>query len=569
MKIDWLRTSLIGGMLVVAFLLVIRWNEFQERQIAEQQVSEQTLPTSAVTATDVPSTDTQLARGPVSDIPQVPVVEEKANNPAPRTAPQSQLLHVKTDALEVLIDTHGGDIVKVALPQYYAAIDTPDEPFELLNRTKSHLYIAQSGLVGPDGTDSDSANRPTFTTEKTNYVIAENQDQVTVDLQLSQGSTHITKRFIFERGSNLIDIQYLVDNRSDSMWVGHIFGQIVRDDFVPTNSAGIGMQPYVGAAITTPEDNYQKIDFKDVRKDGPIKVIKQGGWVAMVQHYFISAWVPNQDATNQYLLRKSDNKDLYLLGYTGPRTEIAPHTSGVLETSFYAGPKDIKTLETISPYLDLTVDYGWLWWIAKPLFYTLDFIHKIVGNWGVSIILLTVLIKLIFFYPSAMSYRSMAKLRLVQPKMVELKERYGDDRQKMSAEMMKLYKKEKVNPLGGCLPVLLQMPVFLALYWVLMESVDLRHAPFFLWIQDLSVKDPYFILPLIMGATMFIQQKLHPPVADPMQAKVMQLMPIFFTFLFMVFPAGLVLYWVVNNTLSITQQYIINKQIEREGLAKS
>jgi YidC/Oxa1 family membrane protein insertase len=566
MKIDWLRTSLIGGMLVVAFLLVIRWNDFQTRQSAEQPVNEQTLSSNVAPGADVPANDASTAED-TGDIPQAPATAE-GKETAPAPASKSQLIKVSTDVLEVLIDTHGGDIVKVALPQHYQEIDTPNQPFVLLNNTQSHVYVAQSGLVGPDGTDT-GGQRPTYRVSQSTYSLQQGQDELTVDLKYNQNGTDITKRFEFDRGSNLINIRYLVDNRSDEVWAANIFGQIKRDSHVPGTNTAIGMQPYVGAAITTPESNYQKVEFEDLREEGPFKVTKQGGWVAMVQHYFISAWVPDQDVTNYYTLRKSKGKDVYIIGYTGERVEIAPQSSGVIETAFYAGPKDIKELEEISPYLDLTVDYGWLWWIAKPLFYTLDAIHNVVGNWGVAIILLTVLIKLIFFYPSAMSYRSMAKMRLVQPKMMELKERYGDDRQKMSAELMKLYKKEKVNPLGGCLPVLLQMPVFIALYWVLMESVELRHAPFFLWIDDLSAKDPYFILPLIMGLTMWLQQKLNPKPTDPTQAKVMQMMPIFFTLLFMMFPAGLVLYWVVNNTLSITQQYIITKRIEREGAAKS
>ncbi len=568
MKIDWLRTSLIGGMLVVAFLLVIRWNEFQERQFADRPVNEQTLSSTAPATTDTPPLeDTSNPGEDLGDIPQAPTAPAVAS-PAPAPATSAQLVSVKTDVLEVLIDTHGGDFVKVALPEHFNELDTPDEPFVLLNRTQSQLYVAQSGLIGPNGTDSGT-QRPTFSVENTRYTLSEGEDQLHIDLHLTQDQVDITKRFIFERGSNLIKIQYLINNQSDSVWAANIFGQIKRDDHEPPTNAGIGMQPYVGAAITTPESNYHKIDFDELKEDGAFKVTKEGGWVAMVQHYFISAWVPDQTATNHFNLRKSTGKDVYLLGYTGERVEIPPHSSGEIVSSFYAGPKHIKVLEDISPYLDLTVDYSWLWWIAKPLFYTLDFIHGIVGNWGVSIILLTMLIKLVFFYPSAMSYKSMAKMRLVQPLMADIKERYGDDRQRMSAEVMKLYKKEKVNPLGGCLPVLLQMPVFISLYWVIMESVELRHAPFVFWITDLSVKDPLFVLPLIMGITMFVQQKLNPKPADPTQAKVMQMMPIFFTFLFMVFPAGLVLYWVVNNTLSITQQYFITRQIENDAKNKS
>jgi YidC/Oxa1 family membrane protein insertase len=288
----------------------------------------------------------------------------------------------------------------------------------------------------------------------------------------------------------------------------------------------------------------------------------------MVQHYFISAWIPDAASQNTYHLRKLGDNDLYLMGFTGKVNDVAPGTQGSITANFYAGPKDTERLEQISPYLDLTVDYGWLWWVAKPLFWVLKFIHNLVGNWGLAIIGLTLCVKLLFFKLSATSYKSMAKMRKLAPKMAELKERLGDDRQKFSQEMMKMYKTEKVNPFGGCLPLLIQMPVFLALYYVLMESVELRHSPFFGWILDLSVKDPYFVLPIIYGITMYFMQKLNPQPTDPMQARIMQMLPLIFTFMFLWFPAGLVLYWVTNNTLSIIQQYIITKQIDAEPAAK-
>jgi YidC/Oxa1 family membrane protein insertase len=285
--------------------------------------------------------------------------------------------------------------------------------------------------------------------------------------------------------------------------------------------------------------------------------------VSLVQHYFISAWIPDADSTNNFKLRKFGDKDLYLFGFTSNAVEVVPNSQGSLKASFYAGPKDTEALEKISPFLDLTVDYGWLWMIAKPLFWLLKYIQSAIGNWGLAIIGLTLAVKALFYKLSATSYRSMAKMKKLAPKMAEMKERYGDDRQKMSQEMMKLYQTEKVNPLGGCLPMLIQMPVFLALYWVLMESVELRHAPFYLWIQDLSVKDPFFVLPVIYGFTMWFMQKLNPQPTDPMQARIMQMLPIVFAFMFLWFPAGLVLYWVTNNTLTIAQQYFITKQIEK------
>ncbi|WP_045856395.1 membrane protein insertase YidC [Teredinibacter purpureus] len=564
---NWLRNSLIGGILIILFLLFIRWNEFQEKQIelSAPSSNETTLAASPApnNPVNIPTTPEGISSAELSDIPEAPVARTAQGNPndtSPSLAAYSQLITVNTDNAQILIDTKGGDIVKVALLDYNAKLNESDNPFILLNRTESHTYIAQSGLVGPNGTDGNTT-RPVFSVAQTVFSLDENDDKLVVDLNLQQAGADITKRFTFNRGSHLVSVEYIVTNKSASDWQANMFGQIKRDSYDPTTGTGISMKPFLGAAITTPDTNYKKIDFDDLAE----KAVKQelvGGWVAMIQHYFISAWIPDADKTNHFNLRKNRSSDIYLLGFTSESTTIAPNSTGSLSASFYAGPKNIRTLSAISPHLDLTIDFGWLWMIAKPLFFGLEKIHGWVGNWGIAIILLTCSIKLLFFYPSAMSYRSMAKMRKVQPLMAELKERYGDDRQKMSGELMKLYKKEKVNPMGGCLPVLLQMPVFLALYWTLMESVELRHSPFFLWIHDLSVRDPYFVLPLLMGATMWIQQKLNPTPPDPMQAKIMQMMPIFFTALFMMFPAGLVLYWVVNNTLSITQQYFITKKIE-------
>lgn len=556
MKMDWLRTSLIGGIALVCFLLMIRWGEFQERN--QPALSQTTVHSASETVndiSDVPNVSNSLPAAADSEVPGAAEQAETAS---------AQWIRVKTDVLDVLIDPRGGDIVKVALPTFYEKLNQPDMPFVLLNQTDAHTYVARSGLVGQNGTDS-SDYRPLFNSAKRNYILTADQEQLQVDLTYQQSpAVTITKRFSFNAGSHLIDVRYLINNNSDTPWQATLYGQIKRDGYNPNRSSGLGMQPFLGAATSTNDKNYLKLSFSDVA-DEPLTHKKEGGWVAMVQHYFLSAWIPPQDSINEFRMFKSKNAEMYYFQFTGQAIRVAPGTKGEVAAGFYAGPKDIKALEEISPYLDLTVDYSFLWWIAKPLFYALDGIHGFVNNWGVAIILLTVLIKILFFYPSAASYKSMAKMRKIQPKMLELKERYGEDRQKFSAEMMKLYRTEKVNPFGGCLPILIQMPVFLALYWVLMESVDLRQAPFFLWIEDLSVKDPFYILPLIMGVTMWIQQKLNPTPPDPTQAKIMQMMPIMFTLLFLFFPAGLVLYWVVNNTLSITQQYIITKRIEKAG----
>ena len=357
-------------------------------------------------------------------------------------------------------------------------------------------------------------------------------------------------------------MDYLVENKSDSRWQANLFGQIKRDSTpAPSSSdSGMGMQPFLGAAITQPDERFTKFSFEDMDEE-PFKAQLPGGWIAMLQHYFLSAWIPNAEQSHNYSTRVTSS-GFNIAGFTSPALNLDPGQSGQTGALFYAGPKDQYRLAEISPYLDLVVDYGWLWWIAQPLFWLLNKMFALVGNWGMAIILLTVLVKAAFFKLSATSYRSMARMRKVQPKMMDIREQYADDKQKQSQAMMELYRKEKVNPMGGCLPILVQMPVFIALYWVLMESVELRHAPFALWINDLSVMDPYFVLPILMGASMWFMQKLNPPPTDPMQAKIMQWLPIVFTFFFLWFPAGLVLYWVVNNLLSMAQQYVITKQIE-------
>jgi len=475
-------------------------------------------------------------------------------------APNTNVVKVATDSLLVSINPVGGDIVRVALPRHLVDIKNPDSPFVLIDNSSDFLYSAQSGLVGANATDT-AQGRPTFNVEKTEYSMENGQDKLTVDLTLQQDQVKITKRFTFTRGEYLIGVEYIIDNQSANKWSGQLYGQIKRDskNFAKTN--GMMMSNYLGGAITTKEENYKKVKFDDLKK-GPFETSEQGGWVSLVQHYFISAWIPDPNTVNKFKLSQQGTNDIFLFSFIGSPIEVAPGTQGKINASFYAGPKDTEALAKISPHLELTVDYGFLWMVGEPLFWLLKKIHLLVGNWGLAIIGLTLCVKAVFFHLSATSYRSMAKMRKLAPKMAEMKERYGDDRQKMAQETMKLYKDEKVNPLGGCLPMLIQMPVFLALYWVLMESVELRHAPFYLWIHDLSAQDPYYVLPLIYGVTMWFMQKLNPQPTDPMQARVMQMLPLVFTFMFLWFPAGLVLYWVTNNTLTIIQQYIITKQIE-------
>ena len=543
-------------------MLLTEWVQFREERIA-------TYPAEAGTSI-APAADPELpavpavASAPAAAAEDIPSVD--APEPAPAARPiTSPRISVATDVMAVRIDLNGADITEVALFDYPARLEDPSVPFLLLEDNERRTYVAQSGLIGRDGIDSQG--RATFTSAAAEYRLAPDQDQLVVELDaITDGNVRVTKRFTFTRGDYLVDIDYLVDNQSDAQWQGNLFGQIKRDssgDPSQELASGMGMVPFLGTATTLPDERFAKYDFEDMA-ESPLKEKLNGGWIAMIQHYFLSAWIPDQEKSHSYSTRVTPS-GFNIAGFVSPALVLDPGQAGQTGAGFYAGPKDQYRLAEISPYLDLSVDYGWLWWIAQPLFWLLIKIYGFVGNWGIAIILLTVLIKAAFFQLSATSYRSMANMRRVQPQLQSIRERYADDKQKQSQEMMNLYRKEKINPLSGCLPILVQMPVFIALYWVLMEIVELRQAPFLGWINDLSVMDPYFILPLIRGASMWFQQKLAPPPPDPMQAKIMQWMPIIFTFFFLWFPAGLVLYWVTNNLLSIAQQWVITRKIEQAG----
>lgn len=549
---DWQRYTLAGGIIAVLLALIFQWNAFQELHTPEVD-RETIVETGGATISQVPvETD-----GETSDVPQL---QTQAPTSPGTASTENKLISVTTDVFDLLINPRGGDIVKVALRDFQEKLDTPNQPLILLNQTRNHTYIAQSGLIGKNGTDS-AAGRPVFKVQKTQYAMVEGDDSLIVDLTLQQEGANITKRFTFTRGDYLIQVAYLVDNTSDKPWSAAMFGQIKRDTSEPVTDTGFGMSPFLGAALHTNEENYFKQDFEEIAEQ-PTRTTVEGGWVAMVQHYFLSAWIPPQDERNTFELKELSN-GLFRMGFTAPQVQIPAATQGELSASFYAGPKDVYRLEEISPYLDLTVDYGWLWWIAKPLFRVLHFIQEhIVSNWGWAIILLTVFIKTLLLPLSAAGTKSMARMRKFAPQMKKLQEQYKDNRQKLAEETMKLYRREKINPMGGCLPILLQMPVFIALYWMLTETVELRHAPWIFWIHDLSAKDPYFILPVLMGASMWFMQKLNPAPTDPTQARIMQLMPVMMTVFFLWFPAGLVLYWIANNLITISQTWYINKQVD-------
>jgi YidC/Oxa1 family membrane protein insertase len=564
---DWQKSAYMGGILVLSLAILFEWNQFKEDKALATASDDNSL-VSTINGVGSKQNSPNIPIMPIIEESDLPTAASESTLPTDTTqisddvtGNMSDFVTIKTDSIEMVINRNGGDIVQAVLPRHKVKLNG-EQGFTILDQTQTTTYIAQSGLIGVNGTDT-SNGRPLFSSANSTYELTSGSGSIDVDLTLNENGVSIIKRFTFFENQNEINVTYLIDNQSDSNWQANLYGQIKRDSHKPIAAAdsGVGVSPYVGAATTTNDDKYEKLTFSDLEEESKNFSIK-GGWVAMVQHYFTSAWIPDEESINKIFLRKLKNQDMYLLGFVSPETLVGPGAQAEVSARFYVGPKNIDDLELIAENLDLTIDFGFLWWIAKPIFHLLDYIHDHIGNWGWSIIVLTIIIKAIFFYPSALSYRSMAKMRKLSPKLKALKERVGDDKQKMSQEMMKLYKKEKVNPMGGCLPILIQMPVFISLYWVLMESVELRHAPFALWITDLSVMDPYFIFPLVMGATMFIQQQLNPTPPDPMQAKIMKWMPVAFTFMFLWFPVGLVIYWVTNNTLSIIQQYIITKRIE-------
>ncbi|WLQ13063.1 membrane protein insertase YidC [Hahella aquimaris] len=563
---DFLRTSLIVGLLVVSYLLVLEWNEEMTPQ--QQPVAQTTSVTIDSNGTDSSALLNSPNTGEL-DTPETaskPATTEDSN--VSSTVSSGKVITVITDVLRVEIDLNGGNVVEASLLQYPISLKNPT-PLDLMQKNNGVYYVAASSLIGANGFDnSKNGGNPVYVAEKNSYSLQEGQDKLSVDLRTERDGVTIVKRYEFEKSSYSINVNFQINNQSDAPWKANFSAKLVRDKSPdPTSSGGFGAASFLGAVVSTPEKPYEKIDFSDMEESGPsgVKVNSSNGWIAFIQHYFVSAWIPLSNDTHTYQTRLRNG--LYLMGFVDPEFTVEPGQTHNVGAKLYAGPKIMETLKEVAPNLDLTVDFGWLWLIAKPLYLVLEFIHDYVGNWGIAIILLTVLIKALFFHLSATSYRSMANMRRVTPEMQRIREQHGDDRQRMSQAMMELYKKEKINPLGGCLPMLVQMPVFISLYWVLLESVQLRQAPFFFWIQDLSIKDPYFVLPLLMGAAMFLQTSLNPTPPDPIQARVMKMMPIIFTVFFLWFPAGLVLYWLVNNILSIAQQWYITNKIENGALA--
>jgi YidC/Oxa1 family membrane protein insertase len=525
-------------LLIFLFSLFMLWEGWVRQQ---QPVASSGAPTGESTqkasAGEVPT---------VSSRPAAP--EASAAAPLPATA----VMRVESDRFVVEIAEQGGDLIFLALKDHKVARDR-DEPFVLFDdgRVKHH-YRVQSGLVG----DGMPNHRTRWQLASKQATLAPGDDHLDVVLTATAADgRQVRKIYRFTRGSYLVDVRHEIDG-GGALTAYHHF---LRDDKPAEEQSMFGVYTYTGPAIYTEATKYRKIDFSAIAS-GKAEYPREAndGWLAMIQHYFVAAWLPPQGVTREFYLR-SVSGGLYQAG-------VLLSGSGMVATSLYAGPQDQKLLGTLAPGFDLVVDYGWLTFLAAPLFWVLSWLHRLTGNWGWAIVLVTVLLKALFYPLSAASYRSMARMRLIMPRLQKIKEAYGNDQARLQQEMMRLYQEEKINPLGGCLPILVQIPVFIALYWVLLASVEMRHAPWIGWITDLSSRDPYFILPILMGLTMIVQMRLNPQPADPLQAKLMMGMPIVFTVMFLWFPAGLVLYWLTNNLLSIAQQWWINRQLEQLGL---
>lgn len=564
---DNLRLILFFALAFILLLLWQAWEKDYGPQPAATAAVESAAGSSDTTSTAVPSATPAAPAG--EGIPSaVPSVSATAAVPAPDNvpAPSSATIKIKTDLYTMEIGTVGGTVQKVFLNDYPATLGDKENSFQLMKPEPPNLFVAQSGLIAGEGSAAPTHETP-YQAANSEYQLADGKDQLNVDLVwTSPDGVKVTKRFTYQRGSYLVTVQHIVENGSDKPWVGREYRQLVRTPAVDGSASSKLLYTYTGGAIYSEENKYEKIKFEDMEEAKLSREVK-GGWIAMLQHYFLGAWVPPVDQTDTFYSNVLSGKR-YVLGAYTPAVTVQQGSGYTFSTGFVASPKLQEELKAISKGLDLSVDYGWLTVIAQPIFWLLKQIQSLVSNWGLSIILLTLLIKAVFYKLSETSYKSMANMRRMTPRIQALKDRYGEDKARLNAAMMELYKKEKINPLGGCLPILVQIPVFISLYWVLLESVELRQAPFMFWIQDLSTKDPYFVLPLIMGISMFIQQKLNPAPPDPMQAKIMMALPVVFTVFFAFFPSGLVLYWVTNNVLSIAQQWYITRQIENAANAK-
>jgi len=494
------------------------------------------------------------------------VAQSKKISAAPTTKVSAgRLITVKTDVLHVSIDSKSGNIVSAKLPKYPVSLEEKNKPVQILNSEPSQLYVVQSELIKPGRKGQVAA--VSFTSAQKNYVLKAGQNKLVVTLKgRTANGLSVTKSYTFRRNDYAVKLNYQVTNTSSKKQAGSLLTQITRKK-PPKSSHHFYSRGYEGAAISKPGKPYEKISFKSMDEKS-IDRISKNGWIAMQQHYFLTAWIPgNSSLTYHYYTHvaqpKASGENAYTIGFVSPQMNVAPGATASTSATLYVGPEIAKNLKALAPGLDHTIDYGWLMPISVIIFWIMHQIFLFVGNWGWAIVITTILIKLLFYPLTAKSFRSMARMREMQPRMQALKERHGDDRQALSKATMELYRKEKINPLGGCLPMVIQIPVFIALYYVLIESVQLRQAPFIFWIHDLSVKDPYYVLPILMGISMLAQQWLSPTSTDPTQRKMMLILPVVFTIFFINFPAGLVLYWLVNNLVQVLQQWYVNKTFEK------
>jgi len=502
-------------------------------------------------AGSAPRNDLPQATAPTA--PATPAANPSAV-PAGNTATQSERVTITTDVMKADIDTLGGELKRLELLKQKDAVD-PKKNVVLFDSSANRTYLAQSGLIG-----GPFPNHKSPFVAKPGPRTLDGKNEIQLMLESEQNGVKLTKTYTFRKGDYTIDIKHAVTNASGAPISPSLYVQLLRDGNKPEGESKF-YSTFTGPAVYTEAEHFQKLDFAKIEKGKDEHATKaDNGWIALVQHYFVSAFIPPANKPREIFTKKVD-ENLYAVGSILPMGTIAPGATAVMDTRIYSGPQESAVLEKVAPGLELVKDYGWLTIVAKPIFLLMNQIHKLLGNWGWTIIVLTVLIKLAFFPLSVASYRSMAKMKTVTPRMTAIRERFKGDPQKMNQAMMELYKTEKINPLGGCLPIVVQIPVFIALYWVLLASVEMRNAPWLGWIHDLASPDPFYILPVIMAVSMFIQTKLNPTPPDPVQAKVMMFMPIVFSVMFFFFPAGLVLYWVVNNILSIAQQWVITRKI--------
>ena len=562
-----LRPMLFMGLLVLSYLMWVEWDK-------DYGVKPQPKPVTEATNTSL-------------DTPPLPVPQNSPSNPGDLPAPDAglaspeqesisqavmtganELVTVTTDLLEVKIDRVGGTVVSARLLDYPVELDVPGIKVDLFNISGPELFIAQSGLLSRSSAPNHTS---TYKTDVMQYDLGQTAEEIRVPLTWTDNNgIQVTKTLIFKRGKYDITVRHTLSNQSDQSWSGSRYDQLQRSIITDKDDGGFtnpGRYSFFGIGFYSPDEKFEKVDFDDVASE-PYQRSFAGGWLSMVQHYFFSAWIPPQSEIDAYSTQiySPDGFPRYIARAVSPLVEVDAGASHEFESRLYVGPKLQDEIEEVAPGLDYTVNYGIFTVFSKPLFWLLSNIHRFVGNWGWAIVLLTVLIKLLFFKLTEAQYRSMARMRKLQPRIEQLKERYGDDRQRMSQAMMEMYKTEKVNPLGGCLPILVQIPIFIALYWVLLESVELRQAPFILWIDNLTARDPYFVLPVLNAAFMMLTQRLTPTAGmDPLQRKIMQFMPIGFSVMFAFFPAGLVLYWATNAGLSLAQQWYITRKIEAAG----